>query len=152
MDNRVRFTGQLRRPEVSRLTSQCDLFVLNSSYEGLPHVVLEAMAAGLPIVATAVGGTVEVIRHTENGMLIRAAQSELPDAIARVLNDHSLWRRLSENGRRTAAEFTTACMVQNTEQILVSVVRTERPSRHSSTPPPDATERVAQRSRPAGTS
>jgi glycosyltransferase involved in cell wall biosynthesis len=126
MESRVTFTGQVSRSEVTRLTRQCDLFVLNSSYEGQPHVVLEAMASGLPVVATAAGGTVEVIRHAENGMLIRAGETELREAMTQVLNDRHLWRRLSENGRQTAAQFTTALMVEKTEQILASVARTAR--------------------------
>jgi glycosyltransferase involved in cell wall biosynthesis len=77
-------------------------------------------------VATAAGGTVEVIRHAENGILTRAGETELREAIARVLNDRHLWRRLSENGRETAAAFTTALMVDKTERLLASVARTER--------------------------
>jgi len=138
MESRVRFAGQVSRSEVAWLIAQCDLFVLNSSYEGQPHVVLEAMAAGLPVVATAVGGTVEVIRHAENGILTRAGEPELREAIARVLNDRPLWRRLSEKGRETAAEFTTALMVEKTEQLLAAVARTERRRRHRSPAPPNA--------------
>jgi glycosyltransferase involved in cell wall biosynthesis len=143
MERRVRFTGQVSRSEVARLIAPCDLFVLNSSYEGQPHVVLEAMAAGLPVVATAVGGTAEVIRHAQNGILIRAGETELRDAIVRVLSDRALCRRLCEEGRETAAAFTTALMVEKTERLLASVARTGRHGRHESPPPPAARKRAA---------
>jgi glycosyltransferase involved in cell wall biosynthesis len=123
LEGRVTFTGQVSRREVARLTARCDLFVLNSSYEGQPHVVLEAMAAGLPVVATAVGGTVEVIRHPENGILIGTEAAELSQAIARVLSDRALWCRLREKGWQTVAGFTRGAMIEKTERLFASVVR-----------------------------
>ncbi len=122
LKGRVTFAGQVSQPDVARLMAQCDLFVLNSSYEGQPHVVLEAMAAGLPVVATAVGGTVEVIRHPENGILIGNGTTGLTSAIAHVLGDRALWRQLRDNGWQTVAGFTRGAMVEKTERLLASVV------------------------------
>ena len=72
LSDRVYFAGQRNKEETFALMAACDLFVLNSSYEGFPHVVLEAMCAGLPVVATEVGGTPELVRDGENGLLISA--------------------------------------------------------------------------------
>jgi glycosyltransferase involved in cell wall biosynthesis len=81
--DRVYFAGQARQAEAIHLMAACDFFVLNSTYEGLPHVVLEAMSLGLPVVATAVGGTPEVICEGDNGRLITPADD---DALVRVLS------------------------------------------------------------------
>jgi glycosyltransferase involved in cell wall biosynthesis len=70
LNDRVFFAGQRSKEETFGLMAACDLFVLNSTYEGFPHVVLEAMCVGLPVIATAVGGTPELVRDGENGTLI----------------------------------------------------------------------------------
>lgn len=70
VNDRVYFAGQVPRERIPAYLRACDLFVLNSRYEGLPHVVLEALAAGLPVVATAVGGIPEVVRDGVNGRLV----------------------------------------------------------------------------------
>ena len=84
--DRVYFAGQRSKAETFGLMAGCDLFVLNSTYEGFPHVVLEAMSVGLPVVATAVGGTPELVREGENGVLIAAnANGALSKTLIRLL-------------------------------------------------------------------
>jgi len=91
------------RDDVPALLGGFDVFVLPSRTEGLPMAILEAMSAGLPIVATAVGGVPEVIRHGRNGLLVRPeAPNDLADAIVRVACDEDLRCRL---GRAARAEF-----------------------------------------------
>lgn len=78
-----------------------DLFVLPSLAEGLSVALLEALACGLPIIATAVGGTPEIITHGSNGWLIQPnSPAELRDAFLTVLNDPGLMKKLGENGHR----------------------------------------------------
>ncbi|MEM7333422.1 MAG: glycosyltransferase family 4 protein [Chloroflexota bacterium] len=69
IQNRVHFLGSLSHASVIEALKTADLFMLNSVYEGLPHVLLEALAVGLPIVATEIGGTPEVVLHGVNGRL-----------------------------------------------------------------------------------
>ncbi|MGD0807192.1 MAG: glycosyltransferase family 4 protein, partial [Anaerolineales bacterium] len=87
--DRVVFTGNVSRQQVMAYLKASDLFVLNSDYEGLPHVVLEAYAAGVPVVATSVGGT-DVKFLTPGGRLTaeadRAAQAQLVAALAPVMD------------------------------------------------------------------
>jgi glycosyltransferase involved in cell wall biosynthesis len=74
---------------------RADIFVFPSHYEGMPMAVLEAMAAGLPIVATAVGGIPELVMDGVNGILVRPrAPQDLAGAIEKLLNDVPLRSRL----------------------------------------------------------
>ena len=82
---RFSFTGQIdsrNRDKLLHIYQQAKVFVLPSHHEGMPTVLLEAMACGLPVVACAVGGCREVIHDDENGMLVRARQ---PEEIARAI-------------------------------------------------------------------
>ncbi|HXG09554.1 MAG TPA: glycosyltransferase, partial [Gemmataceae bacterium] len=75
---------------------------LSSLREGLPNVVLEAMAMGVPVVATRVAGVPRLIRDGENGLLVEpGAAAALTQALARLLADTALRQRLRAAGRRT---------------------------------------------------
>ena len=121
VEDRVRFLGEVPTGEVAACLAAADLFVLNSTYEGLPHVVLEAMLAGVPVVATAVGGTPEVVTHEETGLLVPASDDQaLASAMRRLLADPDLGARLARAAQRTLEErFSSAVMVQETEALLL---------------------------------
>jgi glycosyltransferase involved in cell wall biosynthesis len=79
-----------------------DVFALSSYREGLPNVLLEAMALEVPVVATRVNGVPRVVQHEENGLLVEAGQvQELADALLRVKTDSELPGRLRAAGRQT---------------------------------------------------
>jgi glycosyltransferase involved in cell wall biosynthesis len=96
-----------RRSDVPELLACCDLSVLPSEAEGLPNSVLEAMAAGLPVIATCVGGNPEIIVDGINGLLVPPQDEQaLAEAILRILQDAHLGRRLSQAGQeRVRAKF-----------------------------------------------
>ena len=102
------FTGQ--RSDVPRLLSSLDLFVLSTHWEGLPLVILEAMALAVPVVATAVDGVPEVVHHGETGLLVRHEDSEgLADAIRDLLTDRRRATELGAAGRTLVQDrFTEA--------------------------------------------
>ncbi len=103
LEGRVRFFGL--RDDVPELLIQMDLFVLPSRTEGLPVAVLEAMACGLAVVATEVGGVPEVVAADRTGLLV---SPEEPDALAgameRLVGDAELRADMGRKGRKTVAE------------------------------------------------
>ena len=113
----VTFTGY--RSDILDILATLDLFVLPSLWEGLPNALLEAMAAGLPVVATAVGGTPEVVVDGVTGFLVPPRDPQaLADAILRLLRDPELRQRMGEAGRaRVAAHFSIEQMVHKTEAL-----------------------------------
>jgi glycosyltransferase involved in cell wall biosynthesis len=78
-----------------------DIFALSSLREGLPNVLLEAMALEVPVVATAIAGVPQLIRDGENGLLVSAGSAAaLTPALARLLRDGGLRQRLAQSARR----------------------------------------------------
>ena len=96
-----------------------DAFVLPSLWEGLPIAVLEAMAAGLPVVSTTVNGIPEAVEHEESGLLVPPGDPPaLADAIERVAGDAELRARLGERGRRRyEQQFTLDRMIDRFEEL-----------------------------------
>lgn len=87
------------RKDIPELLACCDLSVLPSHSEGLPNAILEAMAAGLPVIATSVGGVPEVIEDGVTGLLVPPGDpAALSAAILRLLNDEDLRQRLASVG------------------------------------------------------
>jgi glycosyltransferase involved in cell wall biosynthesis len=114
---RVVLTGV--SPEVPRLLADAQVGALVSRQEGFPLTVLEAMRAGLPVVASDVGGVREAVEHGVTGLLVpRGDEAGLAAAFARLLCDASLRRALGAAGRKTWEErFTAAQMVAGTEAV-----------------------------------
>jgi glycosyltransferase involved in cell wall biosynthesis len=103
LTGQVHFLGPRR--DVPDLLRAMDIFVLPSYSEGVSLALLEAMAAGRPVIATAVGGTPEVVTDGVTGILIPPRDSEaLAGALARLLSDPSLAKQLGENARRHVRE------------------------------------------------
>jgi glycosyltransferase involved in cell wall biosynthesis len=86
--------------DVPAKLAEADVFVLPSESEAFPNAVLEAMAAGLPVVASAVGGILEVVQHDRTGLLVPPRDPvALADALHRVLSDDVLAARVASAGR-----------------------------------------------------
>lgn len=122
LDGRVKFLGH--RHDIAELLSACDLFVLPSLYEGLPLSILEAMASGKPVVATAVSGNPEAVLNGETGLLVPPGDpTSLAKAINSLLADPDLARQLGVSGaERARREFSAATMVQRVSTIYEEVL------------------------------
>jgi glycosyltransferase involved in cell wall biosynthesis len=104
--NRVVATGPLPRADLLGELASADLLVVPSLFEPFGIVLLEAMAAGLPIVATRVGGIPEVVVDRQTALLVRpGASAELAAAMEAVLTDPSLAQNLGTEGRRRVTRF-----------------------------------------------
>lgn len=100
------------RSDVPRLLAAADLFLLTSRSEGIPVTLIEAMGAGLPVVATQVGGVPEVVIENETGLLAPAGDAAaLAEAVQRLLADPTWRQRLGRAGQaRAAALFSQEAM------------------------------------------
>ena len=113
---RVVLTG-LRR-DVPELMATFDIFVLTSLWEGLPRVLPQAMATGLPIVCTAADGSAEAVVDGENGFLVpKGETADLADRVIQLLQDDDLRRQMGKTGIFHAPSFGARKMVADTHQL-----------------------------------
>ncbi len=112
----IEFLGEVT--DVPAVLAKTDIYVQPSLQEGLPNAVLEAMAMGLPIVATRVSGNEDVVVHEENGLLVPASDPEaLAAALRRLAADPSLAARMGQRSREMAEErFGLRAVVRKLEQ------------------------------------
>lgn len=140
LTNRIRLVGFL--PDPRMLYRAIDLFVLSSLREGLPNVVLEAMASGRPVVATECNGIPRLLTNEENGLLVRTDSSEaLYDAIRRCCESEALRLRIAREGRRTIQD--RFCFDQRMQKV-VNVYRQLSPELAAAVPVRTASDRQHQ--------
>ena len=116
------FTGTLTHNEVLIVLKAADVCVLNSSYEGLSHLLIEAQSLGVPTVATRVGGNPEVITDNENGILVPVHNTvALTEAIARIVNNSDLRTHLSTHALESAKRFSIETMLSATASCIKKI-------------------------------
>jgi len=108
VSDRVRCTGPIPLDRLMPLYRQYDLFVLPTGPgEGIPRVLLEAMAGGLPVIATRIAGIPSLVSHEQNGLLMdRASGAAVAEAVGRLIADAALRQRIIRNGYDTARAHT----------------------------------------------
>lgn len=107
-----------RKEDIEVYLQRSDIYVSASKTEGLPLSILEAMACGLPIVATDVGGTKDIVIDGVNGFLVSAdSQEELETAIENLINDHVLRKDLGYQSRNIAEKWSLSNCVNNYENL-----------------------------------
>ena len=120
--NRVSFLGDRR--DVPNLLAQAQIFVLSTHYEGLPISILEAMRAGLPVIATEVNGIPEQVLHGETGFLVPHRDSQaLARALQSLIQSPALRERMGVLGKKFFLEdFTMEQMTAETEHVYAQIL------------------------------
>jgi glycosyltransferase involved in cell wall biosynthesis len=129
LENQVTFVGFVDGDRKRQLLADADLFLLPSHLqEGLPYALLEAMAAGLPIVATGQGGIPDIIESGENGVLVApGAPEQLAGAIRTLLSDAELAARMGQANRRKAeTHFDLAHVSRDYERVYAAALKSDQ--------------------------
>lgn len=134
LDGVLRFLGDC--PDVPRLLSGLDIFAWLSQGEGMPHVIAEAGAAGLPVVATCDNGTAEQITHGHTGLFVpHEAPTEVAAALTLLVNDPALRQQLGHNLRRKVEETYSAEVVTQRWEALFDELLQQKQVGQRITPP-----------------
>ena len=127
LGGRVRFLGAQPRARVLELFAAADAALLSSSWENFPHSVVEALAVGTPVIATAAGGVGEVVRDGDNGLLVAPDDAPaLADAIERYFADEELRARLRAAAAPSVVKYAPDRVFDRLEQKLLEATRTLR--------------------------
>lgn len=119
----INFIGQIPNEKVPQYMAAAHVFALSSLSEGFPNVVLEAMASGLPIVASKVGGLPEIIREGQNGFLVEPKNPEqIAERVLLFLNNDELTQRISRNNKQKVKEYSWGSAVSRLERLYQSLL------------------------------
>ncbi len=124
LDEAVELLGKVSRAETWQLRKRSEIYVLNSTYEGLPHTVLTSFAANIPTIATDIPGTNEALYHEKTGLLVKPNDPQgLAGAIERLFNDPAYAQKLAEQGHVLLKEkFSWEAHIKNLNSIFSSIV------------------------------
>lgn len=124
LNGRVELRGSLPRAEALETLSRATAAVLSSDWENLPHAAVEALALGVPVVATAVGGVPEVVQDDVNGLLVPPGRpDELAAALARLVEEPALRARLAAAAAPSVAGLSRDTVYGRLEEILLEATR-----------------------------
>lgn len=119
----VIFTGVIKEKEKIKYYSAADIFALTSLYEGFGIVLIEAMSAKRPIIATFAGGIPEVVVNNEAGFLVPTKSKEkLVDVLLKLIDNEELRKKFGENGRKRVLKyFTIDRMISNHRDVYMKL-------------------------------
>lgn len=142
VEDRVIFTGYLRRHEIYEYLQEADCFVLPSLHEGLGIVVQEAMYAGLPVVCSDEGGQVDLIRNGRNGILVKPADVRmLADAILTIYENEELADEMGNHNREDIKKYYMSANCEEYIDLFEDVLKESKSDRvrvkEARTPPAD---------------
>jgi glycosyltransferase involved in cell wall biosynthesis/putative flippase GtrA len=115
--DKILFTGQLPQEKLWQYLRAADLFVLNTGYEGLPHIIIEAMFLGLPVITTRVGGNPEVVSNGKNGILVEYNnREEIRRAILDLYYHPEIRKRLAREAAASLDKFSRREMIKQLQK------------------------------------
>jgi len=125
LDSYINFLGYITNgPELMKIYKDSDIFILPSLTEGLPVVLFESMASGVPVIATSVEGVAFLIKHKKNGLLVKPkSPRDIANAIEELINNEDIRKRCIKNGLETAKENTIENIREKVINILNSFYR-----------------------------
>jgi len=119
---RVKFPGW--RDDIPEIMQILDVFVLPSLNEGMGRVLVEAMAAGKPVVASSVGGIPDLVKHGENGFLVEAGdENGLSASIKKLLLDKKMRDEMGKKGRKMCQDFGVEKMIEKIDVLYASLLQ-----------------------------
>jgi glycosyltransferase involved in cell wall biosynthesis len=124
LSNNVVFVGKVANDAIPKYMAAADILVLPSLSEGFPNTLLEAMASGLPIIATNITGIHEIVKDGENGFLVEPKNPEdIADRITKLLDDAPLREIISHNNKEKSKQFSWSHIVDIIESVYMNVLR-----------------------------
>jgi len=124
LEDCITFIGKIPNQEVFKYMASSDVFVLPSLSEGFPIVILEAMASGLPIVATKVRGLPEIFKDGQNGFLVETRNPEkIAEKILLILNDENLSKRISKNNLEEVKKYDWKIVIDKLENVYFNIIK-----------------------------
>lgn len=123
LEGKVILRGSLPHKQLLEELSRASMFVLNSSYEGLSHQILEAQALKIPCAVSRVGGNPEVIENDKTGLLFEYNKETVKDSILKLLNHPDYGKQLAEEAYLRLEKFSFEGMIKETTKLLESVIK-----------------------------
>ncbi|WP_208560219.1 glycosyltransferase [Marinilactibacillus kalidii] len=115
LENNVLFLGI--KSSVSKYLYNADTFILPSQYEGIPLTLLEAMATGLPIIATRVGGIPDLIKNEKNGLLVKDDSEDISKAMVKFIERENFRKLLGEEAFNDSKKYSSSIMAEKYKSI-----------------------------------
>lgn len=117
LEDRVNFVGFLKTKDYMSLLSQMDVLVLPSRMEPFGMVYLEAMSLGIPVIASNIGGGVEIVKNKRNGLLVSPNPKSVAEAIFAMYNDPNMRKKMSKNNLEDIINFSWNKIIRNYLQV-----------------------------------
>lgn len=119
---RVKLIGSVPREKLLELLKGASIFALNTSFESFSFQVVEAMAAGLPVITTNIGNLSEIIEHNKEGILVEPNNKEqIQTAIKKISDDKAFTEKIIKNARKKSQQFSIENTLNQLEQLLKSI-------------------------------